>query len=250
MTENEYHEFTFDVPLLVVQPKVVVQKEGEQIPINLSDQKKSEVRRAIALVGDRFYKGEFLPATELEKAAPLWKGTLHDINHMGVRYMNGFLPQSNILYFVGWQDGAEYDADTKSVSMNIHPNYNTYYGKAWKAYVELTEEAGGIANVSVSFLGQKKLVKVKDLPEGVDYKAYGYSKDDMVLYIYNIQPSGLSTVLRGVCNDKAGCGITNNSFEEVTTTNNTSGEKDQESKQDAEKRAYLDKRLKRIKGGK
>jgi len=50
-------------------------------------------------------------------------------------------------------------------------------------------------------------VKVSDLPEGVDYSSYGYSEDDVVNYIYDIQPQALSTVFRGACDDEQGCGI-------------------------------------------
>ena len=180
----------------------------------------------------------------------MWEGTLHDFNHQGTTYKTGFSAQSNILYFVGWQDKIQYDHESKSLSMDIHPKLNTRYGKDWNAFVELCDEAGRTPNVSISFLGKVKRVRASSLPEGSNYSAYGYKADDMVDYIYDVRPRALSTVLQGLCGDKQGCGIaTNNSECEDGSCVIPLEESPKGNKEDAEKRAYLEKRLKKF-GGK
>jgi len=167
-------------------------------------------KRAVALIGDHFYHDSFLPAVELEKAHKLWEGTLHDINHQGTTDVKGFTAMANILYFVGYNDNVTYDEKTKSMSMDIHINDNTHYASAWKGYVELCEQTGQTPNVSVSFTAKAKYVKASDLPKGVNYASYGLDDDDEVRYIYDIRPQALSTVYRGACDDKLGCGIGKN----------------------------------------
>lgn len=242
-SDTQYQAFTFEVPL----ESYTVHKEIKSLEAAITAPK---TKRAIALIGDRFMRGNFLSAIELEKASQQWKGTLHDINHMGTTYRNGFSAQSNILYFVGWQDNVFYDAESKAVSMDIHPDLETRYGRDWNAFVGLCEKAGRIPNVSVSFLGKVKQVKASELPEGTNYSAYGYGKDDMVNYIYDIKPRALSTVLEGLCNDKQGCGIaTNTSADTSCDTKPPKVEEVKENKEDAKKRAYIEKRLKQMKGG-
>lgn len=245
---EEYEEFTFDVPLTrydyINDTSIELQDTK-----NIKNNPNTEVRTAIALIGDRFYKGSFFSADELEKAAPQWEGTLHDINHFGTTFGNGLRTQSNILYFVGWQDNIHYDKESKSVSMDIHADYDTYYGEAWKSYINLCEKAGQMPNVSISFLGKRKLVQAKNLPEGSNYQAYGFGEEDYVSYIYDVIPQALSTVLKGICNNKQGCGIAINNSVESTTCSDPECVVKKEDKEDAEKRAYLEKRLKKFKGG-
>lgn len=200
--EDEIKQFTMDAPMTcgireIPDPHAKV--EGETL--------KGETTRAVAIIGDRFMKGQFLPAVELEKAHKMWEGSLHDINHQGTTDIKGFVSTSNILYFVGYNKNVTYNSDNKSVSMDIVPNDDTLYAGAWKAYIQLCEEAGQVPNVSVAFRGKVKQIKAKDLPEGVNYSDYGYGKDDYVEYIYDIQPEALSTVFRGACTDKDGCGV-------------------------------------------
>lgn len=243
---EEYEEFTFEVPLTrydyINDTSIELQDTK-----NIKNNPNTEVRTAVVLIGDRFYKGSFFSAAELEKVAPQWEGTLHDINHMGTTFGNGQRMQSNILYFVGWQDNVQYNKESKSVSMDIHADYNTYYGEAWKSYINLCEKAGQMPNVSISFLGKRKLVQARDLPAGSNYKAYGYSEDDYVSYIYDVLPTALSTVLKGICNNKQGCGIAINNSDETTSC--CEPELSENKKEDAEKRAYLEKRLRKFKGG-
>lgn len=203
---DDYKEFKFEVPMIRMPVKEEFSNENETIENKQYSVNKGQ-RHAVALVGDRFYKGKFMSAKELKKAYKLWEGTLHDINHMGTTYITGFFAIPNILYFVGYNSNVKWDNKTNSVSMDINIRDDTKYAKDWRAYVALCEEAGQIANVSVAFNAKTMLMKARDLPKGVNYKEQGYKKDDMVEYIYDIQPQALSTVLKGACNDKTGCGI-------------------------------------------
>lgn len=211
--EKEVKEFRLDVPMKTISDS----DEGKAgYQLGMSDHTeiganygsdRTDNRHAVALVGDRFYKGDFLAASELEKVYKMWESTLHDINHQGTTDIKGFTASSNILYFIGYNKNVEYNDKTKSVSMDIVPVASTQYASAWKGYVELCEKAGNVPNVSVAFGAKVKYVKAKELPEGVDYSLAGYKDDDSIPYIYDIEPKALSTVFRGACNDKSGCGI-------------------------------------------
>ena len=237
--KDEYKEFTFEVPLQTV----IVHKAIKELSTPLGEKGNPEVRKTIAMIGDRFMRGEFFSAVELARSASYWESTLHDINHMGTTFRTGFSAQSNILYFVGWQDNVQYDHESKSLSMDIHPKLNTHFGKDWQAFIELCDEAGRTPNVSISFLARTKKVRASSLPEGSNYSAHGYKADDMVTYIYDVRPRALSTVLEGLCNDKQGCGIKtkNNSACDDGSCANPSEEKPKENTEDAEKRAYIEK---------
>ena len=205
--EIKYEEFVMETSLIEKNTTIIV--EENEIKKTTSYIPNKEKHRAVAIIGDRFMRGVFLPANELEKVYKQWEGTLHDINHMGTTHLMGLGASSDIRFFVGYQKNVSYNSETKEVGMDIVVNKETLYGKAWEAYINLCKEAGMTPNVSVAFLGKRGKMKAKDLPEGVDYTAYGLEDDDDIEYIYDIQPRALSTVLRGACNDKDGCGINN-----------------------------------------
>lgn len=200
--EDELKEFNFIVTMTQKEEKI-------ELACDDCEEKQYEIKknRAVALIGNQFYQGAFLPATELEKAHKGWENTLHDINHQGTTDARGLTVTSNILYFVGYNDNVAYNSETNKMSMDIHISDNTHYATAWKGYVELCENSGQTPNVSVAFLAKTKSMKVSDLPSDVDYKAYGYSEGDTIVCIYDIQPRALSTVFKGACDDKRGCGI-------------------------------------------
>lgn len=172
---------------------------------NATGEKESErVYRITAIVGDRFMNGGFFPESESKRIHKNWEGTLHDINHAGTGFPNG-----DILAFIGSHTNIKHNSKTKEVTMDIKVNRNTMYAKAWEAYIETCELAGQIPNVSVTYLGKQKLVATKELPNGTDYKSEGYSSDDLVPVLTNVEPVCVSTVLRGRCDDKDGCGVRN-----------------------------------------
>lgn len=194
---EEYEEFNLEVPLKSYTSEVTELDEGEP-----------KKQRAVALVGDNFYHGNFLPAGELKKAHKGWEGTLHDFNHQGTTGIVGMgFVRGNILYFVGYNDNVSYDDKTRSMSMDVNYDGSTHYGNAIKAYVALCERAGQVPNVSVSFMAKRGTMKASELPEGVNYEAYGIKKEDYVTYLYDIVPQALSTVLKGACSSDKGCGI-------------------------------------------
>lgn len=201
---EEYKQFSLSVPMSKV--------EGKRINYDCQDCEDGEYEieedgRAVALVGDRFYHGHFFPASELKKAYHKWENTLHDINHQGTTDARGMMLSSNILYFVGYNKNVSYDEDSKKMSMDIVINDNTLYASAWRGYVDLCEKAGQTPNVSISFKAKTGMMRASDLPEGIDYKQYGYSEDDMIPYFYDVRPDALSTVFKGACSDTDGCGI-------------------------------------------
>lgn len=204
---NKRKEFILTVPMIT--KSVILQTGGSETGIVFTPNRDTATgdRRAVAIVGDKFYKGNFLPAKELEKIYKHWNGTLHDINHMGTTSVQGFHITSDVRFFVGYQKNAAYDSKTKEVSMDIHVKEGTLYGEAWRNYVDLCEEAGLIPNVSIAFTADLKMVKVKDLPKGVKYSDDKPEEDAVIPYIYNIEPQALSTVFKGACSDKDGCGI-------------------------------------------
>ena len=166
-------------------------------------------RRLVAIVGNRFMNGGFFSWEEAKRVANLWKGTLHDINHMGTN-ASALDPRPDIRFFIGYHDNIQIDETNKQISMDIHVEKDTMYASAWEGYMKLCEKAGKIPNVSTTYYGKRKLVKVSELPEGSNYEEEGYSKNDLVPYLYDIQPVCISTVLEGKCDGKAGCGIRNN----------------------------------------
>lgn len=222
--ESEYKNFTFSVPM---ETKVTESLEED------SDKKTTSKNRAVALIGDRFYHGAFFPASELKKAHKGWENTLHDINHQGTTSIHGFTATSDIRYFVGYNKNVSYDEENKSMSMDINVVDDTEYAKAWRGYVKLCEEAGQVPNVSIHFMAKTKQIKAKDLPDDVDYSAFGYKENDPVTCIYDVQPGALSTVYRGACNDASGCGIgkcdcKDHTEEEVNKEENTLDKEEKE----------------------
>jgi len=157
---------------------------------------------ATCVIGDRFYKGKYLSMTELQKSHKTLDGSYHDINHWGTTYLDG---NPNVEYIVGYNDNVRLDPVTKAMTADIHivetaKNYGT-----WRGFSDINKGARRIPNVSVSFYASKKNMKAKEL--GIDFAAQGYRADDEVEYLYDLEFQALSTVFKGACNDKDGCGI-------------------------------------------
>ena len=203
---NQEQLFTCDISFEYREEKI----ESENCDDCDEEQKtKVEHRRMVAIVGDRFMNGGFFSYELLKQVYNEWEGTLHDINHMGTTKNPTTDPRPDITYFVGYHTNVSLDENNKSVSMDIKINPKTRFAEAWEGYIELCKAAGKIPNVSVTYFGQRKFVKVSDLPDGVDYESEGYSKNDYVPYLTNVTPVCVSTVLMGRCNDRQGCGIGN-----------------------------------------
>ena len=201
--ESEYKDFSLTMPMEVSQSTVTIFStlvEGESVETKIGGD-----YRAVALVGDKFYRGVFFPASELERVHKRWEHTLHDINHMGTSHIQGLTVTSDIRYFVGYNTDVSYNSESKKMSMGINIVDETVNSNAWKGYIKLCEVSGVVPNVSIHFKAKVKRVQAKDLP--VNYTEYGLGAKDYVDYVYNVIPDALSTVYRGACNDSLGCGI-------------------------------------------
>lgn len=199
-------EFTCTGRIEVVStPKTIKNDDGTSRTEN------EKTYRIVAMIGDRFMNGGFFPAEEAQRVYKGWKGTMHDINHFGTHFPAGFGGTSNILFFIGFHKNVEYNPATKEVTMDIEINPNAMYAPAWKAYVDICDKAGKIPNVSVTYMGKQEWILVKNLPKEANWKAEGFGKDDLVPVLMEVEPVCVSTVLRGRCNDKDGCGIRDSS---------------------------------------
>jgi len=228
MEAQGYELFTDSAQFKTLQNVEVVSEEGET--------QRTGTKHMIAMVGDRFMNGGFFPAEEAKKCYKQWEGSLHDINHMGTS-TGFFLAQTDITYFIGYHKNVKYDETTKEVSMEVFVHPKTHFAADWEAYIELCEMAGKIPNVSVTYYTKRKFIPASNLPKGINWKAAGYGKDDLVPVMYDVKPFCVSTVLQGRCGDKDGCGIRNGNSCECDTCKN-------HDKEIEEKKQELIKRIK------
>jgi len=200
MEMNGYELFTDEAQFIRISDEINEENE-ESTPARA-------MKNIVAIIGDRFMNGGFVSMEVLKKCYKQWEGTLHDINHMGTS-TGFFLAQQDITYFIGYHKNSKLDEANKSVSMELHIHNRTEFAEAWEAYVELCEMAGRIPNVSTTYFAKRKYVPTSELPKEADWEAEGYGKDDLVPVIVEMFPFCVSTVLRGRCDDKKGCGIRN-----------------------------------------
>jgi hypothetical protein len=192
--------------------------------------------KATCVIGDRFYKGKYLSMTELQKNYKSMDGSYHDINHWGTTYLDG---NPNIEYIVGYQDNANLDKTTKALTADVHivetaRNYDT-----WRGFFDINKAAKRIQNVSVSFFASNKKMKASEL--GIDFAAQGYRADDEIEYLYDLEFQGLSSIFKGACSDKDGCGIHKQDAQKQPVCNDKSCE-------DKQNKRILEDKIKRIKG--
>lgn len=131
-------------------------------------------------------------------------GSYHDINHWGTTFTDG---NPNIEYIIGYQRNTHLDPISKRMKTDIFINEEAPKYQIWKNFIDINRKAGRTPNVSVSFWGSTKNIQAKELPKDIKYQSYGYSEDDNITYLYDLQFQALSTVFQGACNDKDGCGI-------------------------------------------
>lgn len=242
--EGKEYAFTFDSDV----GNTNISDDSESIAMQATNKKGY---KAIILIGDRFMHGVFVAGTEVEKAYKGWNNTLHDINHMGSGYRASMFTvvPPDISYIVGYQNSLDYNKTTKAVEATIHIDKNAVRYNDWKAYVDICNEINRPPNVSVFYYGMIEWKKARDLPKGAHYKQNGYKADDMVPCAVKIKPYMVSTVTKGMCDDKLGCGIKNSCEDNECGVGTTpqNEETTEDNPEDAKKRAYLDKRLKQFK---
>jgi len=158
--------------------------------------------------GNMFLKGIYISTKEMKAAHKGFNNTLHDLNHMASGYANGFsIVPPDISYIVGWQDGLSYDDTTDEVRANVHIEKTAFRYDEWKSYIDVSSKAGRTPNVSMFVFGKIEYIEARKLPKGCGYGRAGYNADDLVPCMASIQPFMVSTVTRGACDDKNGCGI-------------------------------------------
>jgi len=204
---SEFVEFEFDGEYIIQEIKDPEASSAGEYSDSQKDENGMITRRIVALKGNMFKKGRFMSASAIEKSIDSWNGTLHDINHFGTTHSLPFDTRPDIRFFVGYHDKAEYNAESKTATMNVHIDENTMYGKTWSSYVDLCAKAGRVPNVSVSILGKIEYVQAKNLPEDANYKEFGYTEEDFVPCFTEVYPVACSTVLKGAWDEKDGCGI-------------------------------------------
>ena len=222
-------------------------------PINMQATDGSGYNATI-VIGNRFMKGIFIAADELKKVHKQWNKTLHDLNHMGSGYMAGFsVIPADVSYIVGYQDGLKFDDTTKAVTAKVHIDKEAPRYAEWESYANICSKIGRPINVSMYCYGKVRFMKAEDL--GVkpsEYKNQGYAKGDTVPCMFDIQPYMVSTVTRGACDDKDGCGIPqgnsdvcedNNCNVSITEQDKT---KEKTSNKDVEKLKYYRKRISKL----
>lgn len=261
--EKQYELFTFDL-----ENDGCLKWVAQDGPNEYMVQNSGISKSAVMIIGDRFMKGAFMPATELAKTTGKWNSTIHDINHMATTYPMGLMMKSNIEYVIGYQKNTRWDATNKRMMTDIVIKEHAPKYVAWKNYIDICNESGRIPNVSVSFFAKRKQVKASELPKGTNYAAHGYADDDLVDCIHDIHPVALSTVLIGACNDKDGCGIKGCSVDQSSLDQGDSGADSSDSdligcteipakelkglkavKADEARIKYFQKRIKELKGG-
>lgn len=211
---NEYWRHWYkDEEIFTAEAQFKFVPVEETVSEEAAETTQTGTKNMIAIIGDRFMNGGFLPKEVLEKCYKKWDNTLHDINHMGTS-TGFFLMQSDITYFIGYHSNVKYDKETKEVSMQLNIEPDCEFTAAWEAYVKLCERARRIPNVSVTYYAKRDWITASELPKNVPWKKEGYGKDDLVPILNWIDPVCVSTVLEGRCNDKDGCGLRNNEVDE------------------------------------
>jgi len=163
----------------------------------------------VIAIGNRFMKGVYVSKDEMKSAYRGFNNTLHDLNHMGSGYMMNLFSvvPSDISYIVGWQDSLSYDDTTNEVRANVHIEKTAPRYSEWKNYIDISAKIGRTPNVSMFVYGKIEYKQARELPTNSGYRKAGYKADDLVPCMTNIMPFMVSTVTRGTCDDKKGCGI-------------------------------------------
>jgi len=166
------------------------------------------VKGVVLMKGDIFYQGDFVPWDVIKAAGMSANPTqIHDLNHQGTGYPmpNGQMVPSDISYIVGYQDNIHVNEQEKSLLVDVHIQKDAPMANSWKSYYDISAKAGRMPNVSAFGFKRMTLVKAKNLP--VDYASFGLKGHETVVSLTYMDLVAGSTVYRGACNDKDGCGM-------------------------------------------
>lgn len=166
------------------------------------------VKGVVLMKGDIFYQGDFVPWTVIKAAADNAEDVqMHDVNHQGTGYPmpNGQMVPSDIGYVVGYQDNIHVNEEEKSLLVDIHILKESPMANSWKSYYDVCSKAGRMPNVSAFGFKRMTLMKASQMP--VDYKAFGLQGNATITALTYMDLVAGSTVYRGACNEKDGCGM-------------------------------------------
>lgn len=259
------HEFIIPITYLKnFTSEEILKATGKEMPSSFcyeyetiidGKKKKFTAMKAVAIIGDRFMHGAFVPSIKIIESLNAWNGTIHDINHMGTNYPDPKPPYSrqNIEYVVGYNNFPEYDEKTKSLILTVNISHDSPKYNVWQSYIDICKASGTIPNVSAAIDGAMKFERAGNLPiTEKEYMDQGYNKNDFVPYVDFIKPRGLTTAIRGVCDDKKGCGL-GIRFEENESNCDCSSSgacENNNDNKDIEWKKYLERRINEMKGEK
>ena len=166
------------------------------------------VKGVVLMKGDIFYQGDFVPWAVIKAAAGNSEQVqIHDLNHQGTGYPmhNGQMVPSDINFIVGYQDNIRVDEKEKSLLVDIHIQKEAPMANTWKSYYDISSKAGRMANVSAFGFKRMTLMKASEMP--VDCTSFGLRGNDTITALTYMDVVAGSTVYRGACNEKDGCGM-------------------------------------------
>jgi len=247
---EETKEFTFTFQLVEI-PKDCQLDKSELKEFASKETENWVTIRATAIVGDRMMNGFYVPYDELKKSLSQWDGTLHDISHLGTSYPDNAPPfkRENLDYIIGYQNNVSANDETKEVSMDVNIYKKSLKYESWKSFIDISNAAKRTPNVSVSMVAKPKAIKASELNYA---ESYGFKKDDMVLCLCDIQPRALTTCIKGACDDKKGCGLSNHTVVEDKCecgkeSSPVAGGNSEMSLDDAKKLAELKEQIRKLK---
>lgn len=208
----------------------------------------------VAVVGNRFMNGDFVPADELKKVAHEWNNTYHNLNHG--RNFNGNVMIQEV---VGIHQNAHFDDGDNSVKMDVIEGENTLYYKAWKGFLELNEKTSKPVNVSMEIWcneSKEKLSDIKELVSEDDIKKFDLKDDSEINVLRDLTPKAVATVDIGAggddCSYEKRQEETNSDFTFTTDVSTSDADVEneeiiKENKEDTKRRNYLLNLLKQLK---
>ena len=257
---DDSREFTFSFQFEILDKDVQLDKSDAK-DFALRETEDWITIRATAIIGDRMMQGFFVPYKNLKKSLEQWNSTYHDYSHLGTSSPDTKFPftRENLDYIIGFQNNAEANDKTKEITMDVNIYKKSKNYDSWKSFMAISKAANRIPNVSVSMNAKPALIKAIDAVDNIE--EFGFKKDDMILCLSDIMPKALTTCIKGVCDDKKGCGLacSNNMIEnseeqcknckecKCKNVTSVSGADEKINPEDAKKLADLNERIRKLK---
>lgn len=206
----------------------------------------------VVAIGNRFMNGIYVSNKVLRECHKGFNNTPHDMNHMGTGYQASMFTRvpANISYVVGYQDDLKFDNASGEIRATTHISETAVRYAEWKSYVDICAKMGRTPNVSMFATGKVEYIEARKLPKGSHYGKHGYAAGDLVPCMAELNPVAVSTVFTGACSDKDGCGLANTCEDGNCNLNEeeTNPEDELADLIEQKRRAYMEKRIKDLKG--